>query len=265
MVAIEVLNIPVPSELVDRWRGWFAPLAQPFRTDLMTPELALALPDRQLEPTPEWMDTYFMYGGTWTWLTESDFFALRPGQRRALMALRRRTVRPKFVPVWPSELAAGGDRLMFDWVASGVVRPSRHDAVVGEVWDRAESVLPRARQLAGTFPVVGSGPNCFGTVLTAAGVSDAAGVHVGLDTFRTWLGQQTEPVRGTSWDHDPGVVFVWTEHGELAHATVTLGDGWMLTKPSRSWSSPSIVLPVRYVVNSWRYPDTRLQRYRITR
>ena len=37
------------------------------------------------------------------------------------------------------------------------------------------------------------------------------------------------------------MVFVWTEHGELAHATVTVGAGWMLTKPSQSWSSPRMI------------------------
>ena len=29
------------------------------------------------------------------------------------------------------------------------------------------------------------------------------------------------------------IAFVWTEGGELAHATVTVGGGWMLSKPSQ--------------------------------
>lgn len=264
VMSAEVLGIGVDESLIDRWRDWFAPSVQPFRTDVLPPQVAAAVPIRQVEPTPEWTDTFFMYSGTWTWLCEEEFDSLRPSLRRSLLAARRRTVHPKLMPVWPSELARPGDDLMFRWVASGAVRPSRHRDVPGGVWGRAQAVLPHAEGLAGTFPTSGSGPNCFGTVLAAAGLDVADGL-IAPDRFRVWLDEHTEPINSTECDDDPGVVFVWTEHGDLAHATVTIGGGWMLTKPSQSWSSPRLIYTVREAVNSWRFPDTRLSRYRLLR
>jgi hypothetical protein len=266
MDAAEVLGISVGSELVDRWRVWFAPPTQPFRTDELPPEIVAAIPDNRAEPTSEWRDTFFMYGGgTWTWLDEEAFGSLPSRCRRALLAARRKSVRPKkCVPVWPSELARSGDDLMFEWVASAV-RPSRHREVSSAAWNRAKVMLPWAQQLAGTFPPSGSGANCFGNVMVAAGVCDADGVQIGPGPFQTWLDERTEFITGTEHDDEPGVVFVWTEHGDLAHATVTIGDGWMLSKPSQSWSSPRLVWTVREAVNSWRHPDTRLSRHRMLR
>jgi hypothetical protein len=204
-----------------------------------------------------------MYSGAWTWLSEEEFNSLRPSLRRSLLAMRRRTVRPKSMPVWPSELARSGDELMFRWIASGTVRPSRHQDVPSSVWERAQPVLPEAERLAGTFPG-GSGPNCFGTVLAATGL-DVSDVLVGPDKFQAWLDEHAERITGTSCDDEPGVAFAWTEHGKLAHATVSIGGGWMFGKGSQSWSSPRFVRTVRNVVDSWRYPATRLSRYRISR
>lgn len=239
MDAAEVLGIPVRSRLLRRWREWFAPPSQPFRTDLLSPVVSAAIPDYRAEPTDEWRDTFFMYAGTWTWLDEAAFMALRPSHRRALLAVRRRIVRPKRMPVWPSDLERAGDQLMLSWVASGV-RSSRHRVVPIEVWDRAAHLLPNARRLAGTFASTGSGANCFGTVMAASAISEVEDIRVAREPFQTWLGRHTEPIEGTAHDGEPGIVFVWTEHGDLAHATVTVGDGWMLSKPSQSWSSPRL-------------------------
>jgi hypothetical protein len=49
-------------------------------------------------------------------------------------------------------------------------------------------------------------------------------------------------------------VLVWTEHGELAHAAMTIGDGWVFQKPSQSWSSPRVVWTVAEMTNSGRHP-----------
>ena len=197
MGVAEVLGIPVSSRILRRWREWFAPETQPFRTDLLSSEVAAAVPDNPSEPTEEWRDTFFMYGGTWTWLDEDAFLTLRPSHRRALLAVRRRTVRPKSMPVWPSKLAAAGEELMLYWIASGV-RPSRHQAVPPEVWNHAAHLLPEARELAGSFAFTGSGPNCFGTVMAASGVPDVENIRVGREPFQTWLNRHTEPIEGTS-------------------------------------------------------------------
>lgn len=263
-VFAEVLGIGVDEPLVKRWRDWFSPTVQPFRTDLLPPDVAAAVPAIERRPTPEWADRYSMYGGTWTWLSEDEFTKLRPSVRRSLLAVRRRTVRPKSMPAWPSELARSGDELIYNWIESGTVRPSRHREVSGMVWRRAQAILPHAERLAGTFPsAAGSRSNCFGTVLAATGL-DVSDVQIGTDTFQDWLAEHTEVVTGTARDNEPGIVFVWTEHGEIAHATVTIGDGWMLGKGSQAWSSPRFVQTVRNFVDSWRYPTTRLSRHRIS-
>lgn len=265
MGAVQVLGIPVDRALIGAWRDWFAPRKQPFRMDELRAEVADVLPVTSVDPTMEWVDTFFMYAGTWGWLHETAFMALRPSQRIALMAVRRRSVRPKkLVPVWPSELVRAGDEVIFRWIADAV-RPSRHREVPAAVWRRTQHVLPDAQRLAGTFETSGSGPNCFGTVMAAAGTPDTQQVQIGPDRFQSWLDDHTEQVTGTSTDGEPGIVFAWTEHGKLAHATVTIGDGWMLSKPSQSWSSPRLVRTVREVVDKWRYPDTRLSRHRLVK
>lgn len=60
MMSAEVLGIGVDEALIARWRDWFAPSVQPFRTDVLPPQVAAAVPMRQVESTPEWADTFFM-------------------------------------------------------------------------------------------------------------------------------------------------------------------------------------------------------------
>ena len=55
------------------------------------------------------------------------------------------------------------------------------------------------------------------------------------------------------------------EPDDLIHAVGTIGGGWMLPKPSQSWSSPTMVWTVGEVINNWRLPETRLSRFRRTR
>ncbi|WP_152360123.1 hypothetical protein [Microlunatus speluncae] len=263
MGARKVLDIAVSDDLVERWRGWFAPPRQPFPLDPLDPAIAASVPVVEGNPTDEVTDTFSVYRGTWTWLDEAEFDALPYRSRRALLAARRRAARPKFMPAWPSELAREGDELLLRWVASHR-RPSQHASVPESVWRRANRLLPEAKRLAGTFPASGSGPNCFGNVLAAAGVPDTETVKVFPDQFQTWLDRQTEPVRGTGHDHEPGTVLYWTEHGQLAHAALTVGDGWVLNKPSQAWSCPRLVWTVRDLINGWKYPTTRLYRRRIT-
>ncbi|MFC7624082.1 hypothetical protein [Microlunatus sp. GCM10028923] len=263
MTLREVLGIAVDDALVRRWRDWFAPARQAFPLDLADPKVAGDLPVQKGEPTAEWRDTFFLYGGSWTWFDETEFAALPGRSRRALLAARRRTMRPKSARLlWPTELAREGDEPMFRWIEAGV-RPSSHEAVPADVWRAARRLLPEAERLAGTFEAAGSGPNCFGNVLAAAGVPGTETVRVVREPFQAWLDEATEPVRGTGHDHEPGTVLVWTENGELGHAVVTLGDGWVINKPSQSWSSPRLVWTVTDAVHSWRFPGTRLHRYKI--
>jgi cell wall-associated NlpC family hydrolase len=114
--------------------------------------------------------------------------------------------------------------------------------------------------LSGTFPG-GSGPNCFGTVMAAAGVDGAADAWMQRRPFDEWLADNTS--RGGR-DDVPGTVFVWRDSGrEVQHAAVTLGNGWMLHKPSQAWMTPRKVRTVAEVVRSSRTTGWHLHRYAI--
>lgn len=259
----EVLGIEIDDDLLARWRDWYAPQRQPFRVDELLSQLGPQVPRIDGTTTPEWRDTFFLYRGTWTWLTEDEFGALPLAVRRALRRGRRAGMRPKPSPVWPSALAQVADDPLLRWIEAGVA-PSEHAQVDEATWARARRILPGAQALAGTFPSAGSGPNCFATVVAAADDLGRADEWMQTEDFDSWLDQRTTPWSGTARDDSPGTVLVWTEHGKLAHAAITLGDGWALHKPSQSWSSPRLVWSVRRLVNSWRFPSTRLSRHLLT-
>ena len=260
---MRVLEIEVGERLLAQWRRWIAPPQQPFRIDRLQPELRdelLELGDER-QGSAEHSDTFFMYGGMWVWLDEARFRQLPVSTRRLLSAERRRVSRPKPSPPWPSRLEREGDDLLRRWVETGV-RPSRHLAVLPATWKKAATVVPGARDMAGTFPA-GSGPNCFGTVMAAAGLVDARSTWMLQEPFSQWLHEKTTPIRGTSHDGEPGIVLVWHERGQLAHAAVTIGNGWAISKPSQSWSSPAVIWTVQETVGSWRIAGSRLSRHRL--
>jgi cell wall-associated NlpC family hydrolase len=122
-------------------------------------------------------------------------------------------------------------------------------------------MLPAARKLAGRFPP-GSGPNCFGTVMDAAGARGAANVWMQRAPFEQWLADVSRP---GGHDDDPGTLLVWRSPAGLAqHVAVTLGGGWALHKPSQGWMSPSKVLNVREIIQSAREPGRHLSRRSLT-
>lgn len=141
------------------------------------------------------------------------------------------------------------------WVEAGV-RPSLHALAGSHLRHVTQGLLPRAAELAGTFPET-SGANCFGAVMAAAGHPTHGWVQ--QHEFEQWLHDRTAPATNGS-DGDPAQVLLWHEHGVLAYAAVTLGDGWVLHKPSQSWSSPTLVWTVEELVRSWRLPGTTLSR-----
>ncbi|MGP9746461.1 hypothetical protein [Brachybacterium sp. AOP29-B2-41] len=256
----EVLGIEVGDDLLSRWWSWWAPALQPFRMDGLPGPLAAQIPLRSEEATAEVRDTYFLYDGTWTWLTQDEVEALPSAARRALLSRRRTCMRPKPSPPWPSRQSRDGEGALLHWVEAGVA-PSEHAQVSAATWWRARPVLPGADALAGTFPQAGSGANCFATVVAAAEGIAVADEWMQIAPFEDWLVRRTIPWSGTAHDDDPGTVLVWTEHGTLVHAAISLGDGWVLHKPSQSWSSPRLVWSVRRLVHTWTFPGTRLSRH----
>lgn len=199
-------------------------------------------------------DSFWLYGSRadrgLAWLTRAES-RLLPGEvRRAQPAAHR----------WPTTDVAADVARTIRHVASGR-RRSRHRELTPTAWRRIARVLPYARDLAGTFPEC-SGPNCFGAVMGAAGVSGAAERWMQREPFEEWLAASTVP-GGT--DADLGTVLVWRSvDGLVQHAAVTLGDGRALHKPSQGWMSPTKVLTTTELKFSARTPGHHLERHRLT-
>ncbi|MCK0111285.1 hypothetical protein MWU75_03915 [Ornithinimicrobium sp. F0845] len=260
MDAVTVLGIPVACDDIERWLGFYAPGRQSFRTRGLPASVVDSLPDTSSESvTDELRDTFFMYGaGPWAWLSEDEFAELEPDARAALVTERRDRVRPKPAPAWPTDPMIVPK--LVRWVEAGT-RPSLHELAREQLGRASRGSLPRAGELAGRFPS-GSGPNCFGTVMAAAG-EPVEKDWVQLDQFQLWLDAHTTPAASRDDPRDAGQVLVWRHDGELAHAAVTIGEGWVLQKASQSWSSPVGVWLTEEVINQWRTPGVRLSRHRL--
>jgi hypothetical protein len=287
---VQVLGVEVDQPLIQRWREWVAPPAQPFYLSAEQAEAcAVAIAAAELRAPPmsaELRDTFAAWRVSrdlhLIWLEESRFHALPRRFRARLVHAQvehRRGLVPT-VPQWSSLVdnatlrgQADGHRFVWwqpvleqadDSVLGLIVTrietlpPSRHRDVPAAQWKAAGRILPQAEELAGTF-APGSGPNCFGTVMAAAGVDGAAETWMLREPFEAWLRDST---RAGGHDDQPGTVYVWRQaDGTAQHAAVTLGAGWALHKPSQSWSTPRTVLSVRDVIRTSRSAGLRIHRY----
>jgi hypothetical protein len=281
---VRTLNIEVPDRLATQWVEWFSPEVQPFLAD---DELAASVGGAQQQPlSDEVRDTFCLYGLPpglrYLWFDEVQFMAL-PRARRSALVRAQHTFGRELVPSvrswvplvgedvrtqadghrfvwWRSLLDGVAERVLDDYIEEGR-RPSRHDEVPQAVWNAGAGVLPGARRLAGTFPPA-SGPNCFGAVMAAAGVTGADTVWMQREPFEDWLAGSTRP---GGRDDDPGTVLVWrSPDGLVQHAAVTLGGGWALHKPSQGWMSPTKVLTIDECKASSRSSGRRLERRTIS-
>lgn len=276
---LNVLGVDVSPELLERWVDWLAPDEQPF---FVTPKQARGwkLTTGEREPRREDRDTYWIYAidpkaARTVWLTEPAFLELPRPTRAALVRQQVTCGRGavpttrRWSPVLGPQVEHQADRHRFVWwksllnnprtvlpvIVSEGLGPSRHAEV--RSWPQR---FPRVRELAGTF-AGGSGPNCFGTVMAACGVEGAESVWMVQRPFEKWLAEGTEP---GGKDDVPGTVFVWRNAAGLAqHAALTIGDGWMLHKPSQSWMSPRKVRTVAEVKRATRTAGWRLERHRV--
>jgi len=278
---MEVLGIDVGPGLFARWAGWLAPPAQPF---FSSPDGIRSATSGEL--TAELVDTFKVWrikgDRTPIWLDEPAFMALEPAARRHLVrrqlevgrgavgrvrdwvdilapeALRAQQAGGWFL-WWPSLLGQAPNAALGRFVATGELA-SRHREVPRSIWASCRGVLPGAEKLAGTFPP-GSGPNCFGTVMAAAGVPAAEDVWMDLPPFEAWLNAATG-VAGD--DATPGTVLVWRDRsGAATHSAVAIGGGWGLEKPSQGWSAPRVILPISEIKRVNRARGRRLERRHI--
>ncbi|GBF05184.1 hypothetical protein DAERI_030350 [Deinococcus aerius] len=279
---MRVLNVPVPPDLLQTWAGWLAPARQPFfLTAAEADKLGLKTVPRAEEffpPAGRDTDTFTLWfvlpeASQIAWLTEEDWLALPPSTRRALLGAQVRHGRGAVPRVrdfadllphltggrfvwWPSLLSPA---VLARAVAQGQ-RECRGAEVPEVVWEAAALLLPRARELAGTFPDA-SGPNCFGTVMAAAGVGGAEQEWMQREPFEAFLAGRAQP---GGRDDQPGTLLVWRdEAGAVQHAAVTLGAGWALHKPSQSWMTPRVVLPTSDLIRYSRTRGWRLHRSRL--
>lgn len=278
---MNVLNIPVSPALLDAWRGWLAPARQPFYlTEAEARRLALpTLPRASVTLTPEARDTFTEWNVSpvaerLAWLTPADVDTLTPAARRELLRAQVRHGRGN-VPLGApfTDLRPGLPAGRFLWRPedlTGAVlarligrggRVCQRREVPDAVWDAAAHSLPQARTLAGTFPA-GSAGNCFGTVMGAAGVPDAAHTWMQREPFEAFLRGRT--VAGGQ-DGQPGTLLLWRSGNGLAqHAAVTLGGGWALHKPAQTWWTPRAVLSVPELKTATRTRGWRLERRTLT-
>ncbi|WEG09127.1 hypothetical protein PU630_00770 [Microbacterium horticulturae] len=247
-MTVTVLGIDVDDELVTRWRGWLMPERQPFVVPMALARQRGWADDRAALAF-ELVDTFELY-------------AVMPDQ--AIVLLDRATVQELPAEVrraqpaphrWPTSDTAADTTRTLRYMERGRVL-SRHREVTEVQW-RDAAALAGARSLAGTF-VGGSGPNCFGAVMAAAGIPGAAEEWMQLPPFEDWLAASTRP---GGRDEDAGTVLLWRDtDGAPAHSAVTLGNGWVLNKASQGWMSPVQVLAVRNVISRSRFRGLRLER-----
>lgn len=233
---MRILNIDVPDDLLAKWRQWYAPGCQVFRSHQLSDAAKAALTSVAPQSLPlEIRDTFGAYGDGWGRIDEVDFWALSQDVRAELLATHE--VDEVGLFRWPSELAREGDAPLIAYVAD--TAPSRHEDVPEQVWEAASALLPDARRLSGTFAET-SGPNCFGTVMTAAG-EDVERDWVKQPQFEEFLARCTQPADMPNVDR-PGVVWVWRNADGLAvHACVTVGGGFALNKPAQAWWAPRYI------------------------
>ena len=277
----DALGIKVDDDLFARWLSWFAPDPQPFLVKRDDPLEILGAPllekfDSQLRDT---FEVYNLDSDTlWRFIGAAEFRGL-PQKSRAQLVRAQCKLGRSLVPSvrswpslevhgircqgdgyrfvwWPSLLEGNEEKVLIPYIEDGR-RKSRHAEVAAAVWRRTQAILPGARELAGTFPR-NSGPNCFGAVMSAAGIVGAAEEWMQREPFESWLAEKTRPGGD---DDAPGTVLVWRSPDRLAqHAAITLGDGWALHKPSQGWMSPTKVLAVAEVKSSARARQRHLSR-----
>ncbi|WP_233554625.1 hypothetical protein [Deinococcus cavernae] len=274
--AVDVLNIRVPASLAAQWRAWLAPRRQPFFLTAGEEERLgfPCLPRAEAAWTEVERDTFTVWRITQdadrvAWLTWNDWDALSPSVQRELLRLQVRHGRGNvplgrhyadLLPGLPAERLLWRPEHLTPEVLARIVaadgQACQRAQVPQRVWEQAAPVLPRVRELAGTFSD-GVG-NCFGAVMGAAGLPDAENQWVVREPFEDFLQERAVP--GGRYDA-PGTLLVWrSADGLVQHAAVTLGGGWAFEKPAQTWSTPRVVLPVHELIKGNRSPGLRLTR-----
>ena len=118
--------------------------------------------------------------------------------------------------------------------------------------------FPELLPLLGTF-AADSGPNCFGSVMAACGVPGVSGLWMHSPPFMRWL----ERVAVPSDDLGAcGTVLIWRDaSGQVQHAALALGHGWLFHKEAQAWFSPRQVVRQQEALERWRHEGWTVSGY----
>lgn len=287
---MNILNCAVSGALWERWSAQFAPSVQPF---YVSDELALRLPPlprwtraefRALQLPLTFTDTFQAYAvspdASWVFLLGEDAYrALPPTLRAALLREQRRHRRglveelnegPVGAPGLRDLCAPFADDGLFVWwprLWQTLSPAARQNILVGFVtddrlphcgdhltpshWPRVRQVLPGVEPLAGTFADQ-SGPNCLSTALAALGVPGVADLWLHGGPFERWV--QAMTVDSSEVDV-LGTLLVWRDAaGQVQHAAVALGEGWVFHKEAQNWWAPRQIVPLEATLQRWDEP-----------
>ncbi|MFC4424880.1 hypothetical protein [Deinococcus navajonensis] len=129
--------------------------------------------------------------------------------------------------------------------------PHRGSELTPSHWAHIRQTLPGVEPLAGTFAPQ-SGPNCLSTVLAAFGVSSATDVWLHGGPFERWLRAMT--VVSDAVDV-LGTILVWRDAaGQVQHAAVALGAGWLFHKEAQTWWAPWQIVALPDALERWDEP-----------
>ncbi len=274
---MQLLNIPTSPEQLEAWRSFLAPERQPFLLTTAEAQGYTSVSRKDAGFDSQDQDTYALWNidravDRVVWFTQDEWSELPLLEQRRLLRLQVRYGRSNvplgrhFQDVLP-DLPPGRFLWSREQLTPKVLarliskdqKPCQRDQVPQAVWDAAEAVLPRVHELAGTFPANSIG-NCFGAVMGAAGVAGAEDEWMQREPFEDFLRTRTQ--RGGR-DDLPGVVLVWRSERGVEHAAVALGAGWGFHKPSQSWQTARVVLPIDSLKRNYRTPGHRLERYQV--
>ena len=278
-----VLGLPVPAPLIRAWEHHFAPAVQPF---YLSDDLAARLAHLPLWKREELhpvhlplsvSDTLNLHDvapeATWALLLdEQGFLALLPHTRTELLeaqlGFRRGGVEcdpltRELSVWWPTAWKALTPAARWVHLKTFLDTdrlPCRRRELTPAHRRELRGRFPELLPLMGTFAAE-SGPNCFGSVMAACGVPGVSGLWMHSPPFMRWL----EGVAVLSDDLEAcGAVLVWRDaSGQVQHAALALGDGWLFHKEAQAWFSPRQVVRQQGALDRWQHEGWTVSSYRL--
>ena len=278
-----VLGIPVSAPLIRAWEGHFAPAVQPF---YLSDEFAARLAHLPLWKRDELHPVHLPLGvrdtlnlhdvtpeASWALLLdEHGFLALPPHTRTELLeaqlGFRRGGVEcdpltQELSVWWPGPWKALTPDARWTHLKTFLEQgrlPCRRRELTPAHRQQLRGRFPELLPLMGTF-AADSGPNCFGSVMAACGVPGVSGLWMHSPPFMRWLERAAVPSDDLG---ACGTVLIWRDaSGQVQHAALALGHGWLFHKEAQAWFSPRQVVRQQEALERWRHEGWTVSGYRL--